>query len=163
VDVLAYYGADVNYEMPGGASPLYNAVVQGWSEVAKDLIHYGSDIEELTLHGGSLLHVAVQGRQLHSIRALVQSHVNGAVWVDQAMDDMATPLYNASMQGWVPGMELLVELKADLHQTTQGGLTLMHAAAAEDQALAITALAEWKAPPVALLRVDCVCVWGRWM
>jgi len=56
--------ADPNFIMNGGVSPLYNAVVQGWTDCVEDLIYAGANIGEKTEQDGAgFLHIAVQARQ----------------------------------------------------------------------------------------------------
>ena len=104
-------------------------------------IYAGANIGELTEeHGASLLHIAVQARQLEVMEILVHSGLD----VDTSMDDGATPLLNATMANWVEGMELLKDLKANIYWTNPDGATLIHLAAQEGISDAILVLADWK-------------------
>ena len=88
-------GADPNFIMNGGISPMYNAVVQaclhhkhnprhrhwllnsprrwqGWVDAVEDLAYAGANIGERTEQDGAgFLHIAVQARQISVLGVLV--------------------------------------------------------------------------------------------
>ena len=157
VRLLLKHNADVtitDYEM---RSPLTKALIEGYKEIAIELIEHGADLND-SVHGISVLLYAVEKNYLSVVDCLlnhgadvneadnygytplyiaaeighlsiVQCLINHGADVNKAENNGWSPLYTASEKGHLSIVEYLVNHGADVNKADNYGCTPLHIAA----------------------------------
>ena len=80
VKILVEEGADVNKLDFHNYSPLYYAVIWGWTEICEYLVEKGADIEQIDIVGDNCLMLACKHNHLDVVEYLVEVRVKEARW-----------------------------------------------------------------------------------
>jgi ankyrin repeat protein len=135
-------GADVNAKNQNGSTPLHWACVMGHVQVFKELVEHGADIEVKDNIGSTPLHLACCTDHLAAVNELLSPNdSNGTTTTilgkrksraganTEAKDkDGNTPLHFASRKGYLPVVEALLSVSADILAANNEGRLPVHEA-----------------------------------
>jgi ankyrin repeat protein len=125
--LLLLHGADVKMMNAHKKTALWSAYASGHPDVMEILIRNGADVEEgyADLDSAHLLHIASRHGKADVVRLLLQqNHAD----VDARDNLNQTPLHEASTNGHLKVVELLLDHKADVNATTTAQNTPLHGA-----------------------------------
>jgi ankyrin repeat protein len=119
-------GADINAKEDSiGATALYEASFNGYTQLTGLLLERGAYVHVSTNEGFTPLHAASQQGHLEIVRMLI----NHGADISAQNNNNTTPLHLAALKGRKEMVELLVNLGADIHAEDRNGLTPLHSAA----------------------------------
>ena len=125
VEALIDTGIDINAGDKLGETPLHDAAVRGYREIASLLIEKGADVNAGDVRGLTPVHAAAwRGRR--DMVALLAA--NGAD-IHARDQDGLTPLHTAALAGRKETVDLLIEQGAEINARNKNDLTPLHAAA----------------------------------
>ena len=161
MDILFEAGAKPSYAA-NGDYPVHTAVRQGHVDVVEAFLRHGTDIEEKTLMGETMLHLATISKQLKLVEILLKNSANanpfsrfipskvsikdGTIitkeFTDKSQPPCATPLHFACFAGWYEMAATLLDYKALVNVSSNDGKSpLIYAAEADDTNLVYLLLA----------------------
>ncbi|CAB1064063.1 hypothetical protein D1BOALGB6SA_8854 [Olavius sp. associated proteobacterium Delta 1] len=125
VKALIDGGTDVNARDKLGETPLHDAVVRGYGDIASLLIEKGADVNAPDVRGLTPVHAAAWRGYRDLITLLF---ANGAD-INARDKDGVTPLHTAALATRKETVTLLIEKGADVNAKNKNNLTPLHAAA----------------------------------
>ena len=147
--ILAHGGTFEGCSDCRGQTPLHAACFQGSTKIAKHLLARGADISAKTTMDGipdrpTCLHIAAY----YNYQTLADVLLAHGAPVDEPMDDGASPLYVACMQGHAEVAGRLLDAGADVTTTTQKKnlWTCLHYAASNNHPALVDVLLAHGAP-----------------
>lgn len=112
-------GADVNSKSSGhGFTALHYASASGFTEIARELIRAGADVNVTSDSNTTPLHQAVEAGSLEIVRELIDAGADV-----NAFDNVETPLHIASRIGYLEIVRELLQAGADTNAMTFNGYT----------------------------------------
>ena len=125
IKVLIDSGTDVNAGDKLGETPLHDAVVRGYRDIAVLLIEKGADVNARDVRGLTPVHAAAW-RGYQDIVALL---ITKGADINARDQDGVTPLHTAALAARKETVALLIEKGADINAKNESNLTPLHAAA----------------------------------
>ncbi|EMT72740.1 Ankyrin repeat domain-containing protein 50 [Fusarium odoratissimum] len=125
-------GADISHETTAGFTPLSMASSRGHVELAKLLIKRGADVNQVVANGPPPLLLAVCDDHSELAGLLIDEELLLQSGADVNTSDVRgyTPLYMASLGGFIDIVEILTQKGAGLNVKTVAGETPLHASSA---------------------------------
>mmetsp|Transcript_45553 Transcript_45553/g.116982 ORF Transcript_45553/g.116982 Transcript_45553/m.116982 type:complete len:478 (+) Transcript_45553:61-1494(+) len=137
VEELLHGGADANWQLDSGATPLYIASRQGHNFVVEALLQLGrARVADAMRDGSTPLFITTWHGHMTVARELLSARAN----VNNGTASGATPLFAAAMCGHQTILEELLRRRAHIEQTTRDGVTPLMAAAAAGHPGAVRSL-----------------------
>mmetsp|Transcript_40020 Transcript_40020/g.128338 ORF Transcript_40020/g.128338 Transcript_40020/m.128338 type:complete len:469 (-) Transcript_40020:113-1519(-) len=137
VEELLHGGADANWQLDSGATPLYIASRQGHNFVVEALLQLGrARVADAMRDGSTPLFITTWHGHMTVARELLSARAN----VNNGTASGATPLFAAAMCGHQTILEELLRRRAHVEQTTRDGVTPLMAAAAAGHPGAVRSL-----------------------
>ena len=125
VEALIDDDTDFNEGDNLGETPLHDAAVRGYEEIASLLIEKGADVNARDVRGLTPVHMAAWSGYRDMVALLI---TNGAD-INARDKDGVTPLHAAAVAGRKETVALLIEKGVDVNSKNQNNVTPLHAAA----------------------------------
>lgn len=125
VEALIDAGNDVNAGDKLDETPLHDAAVRGYGEIAVLLIEKGADVNARDVRGLTPVHAAAWRGHRNMVGLLAAKGAD----IHARDQDGLTPLHTAALAGRKETVALLIEKGAEVNAKNNNGLTPMHAAA----------------------------------
>jgi ankyrin repeat protein len=125
VQALIDADSDINEGDNLGETPLQDAAVRGYREIASLLIEKGADINARDVRGLTPVHAAAWGGYGDIVDLLIAKGAD----INARDKDGVTPLHTAALAGRRETVALLIEMGADVNAKNKNNLTPLHAAA----------------------------------
>ena len=117
IEMMLYYGADLESRIGSGCSVLHLAVRYGHNEIAKFLIRKGVNVNSIDNVSTTPLHWAVLLRKYEIISALLDYEAN----INATNNYKCTPLHYATKHCFREAMKILLKRGACLRQKDENG------------------------------------------
>jgi ankyrin repeat protein len=125
IKALIDSGTDVNGGDKLGATPLHDAVVRGYRDIAALLIEKGADVNARDVRGLTPMHATAW----RGYRDIVVLLITKGADINARDQDGVTPLHTAALAARKETVAMLIEKGADVNAKNESNLTPLHAAA----------------------------------
>jgi ankyrin repeat protein len=115
----------INWEDKSGETPIFTAAYHGQTEVVKELISAGCDINRATGYGQTPIWIAARNGRTESVKELICAGCD----INLADKHGCTPIWVAAYRGNTDAVKELISAGSDINLAEEGGATPIYIAA----------------------------------